>query len=287
MKRPRYYNLSANKGFTLVEILIVAALIALFSGMAIISTSYLVQQSKRKAAVADARTLASVLSISHMNLGFFPKLCYLSMPRAEIQNAEAPPKLQPDFDVMGYNSPSIHPNSVVDAWGGPYYPSPASRKSITGGKGYSAQMQMPTMQSDGTPKVVDWPADPWGNPYVVYLLYWTPVSPDNPSSQMKWITSPTVTPDCLAIVVSYGPDGMPGSPCDPKNLVTLRKQSEPFKLYRQVGEKFFALKPEEYGPPVNPINRITALKMAYGYLGQGVAYGIQDPGSDDIIVPIN
>ena len=46
------------KGFTLVEILIVAALIALFAGMAIGGGAYLVDSSKRKATIVEARTVA-------------------------------------------------------------------------------------------------------------------------------------------------------------------------------------------------------------------------------------
>jgi prepilin-type N-terminal cleavage/methylation domain-containing protein len=282
MKRLRYTNWSANKGFTLVEILIVAALIALFSGMAIISTSYMVQQSKRKSAVADARTLASVLSISHMNLGFFPKLGYLSLALTQIQyrqtqTIEEAPKLPPDFDVIGFDSPSIHASRVFEAWGGPYYPSSASRKSLTGGKGYSVRMQMPTNAVNGEPVIVDWPADPWGSPYVVYLL-------SNKSDGLGWVTSPFMKPDYFAAVVSYGPDGIPGSPANGILSPDIRKKADDYKLYRKQGEMFYALAPEEYNR-----NRLLALRMSdpdFGYMGQGVAYGIQDPGSDDIIVPI-
>ncbi len=66
-----------NRGFTLIEMLIVAALIAIFSALAVFNISEQLNISKGKAAVAECRSIATAMSFAHDDLGFYPKIGFL------------------------------------------------------------------------------------------------------------------------------------------------------------------------------------------------------------------
>ncbi|MGB9692764.1 MAG: type II secretion system protein, partial [Candidatus Sumerlaeaceae bacterium] len=67
----------SRKGFTLAEMLIVAALIALFSGLFIFSIETQYTLNKQKASVAECRQIATAMSFAQQDMGFFPKMCFL------------------------------------------------------------------------------------------------------------------------------------------------------------------------------------------------------------------
>src|SRR5688572_29195394 len=70
-------GMQRRRGFTLVEMLVVSALIALFAGLAVFSITTQLEQNRKKAAVAECRQIATAMSFAHQDLSFFPKLCLL------------------------------------------------------------------------------------------------------------------------------------------------------------------------------------------------------------------
>ena len=61
------------RAFTLVEMLIVAALIALFAGLAVFNVTEQYELNKQKAAVAECRQIGTSMNFALQDLGFFPK----------------------------------------------------------------------------------------------------------------------------------------------------------------------------------------------------------------------
>jgi len=44
---------------------------------------------------------------------------------------------------MGFSSVKSNARAVLDKWAGPYYPTPATRRSLSAGAGYAVRMRMP------------------------------------------------------------------------------------------------------------------------------------------------
>lgn len=293
--RPKSPAINSTAGFTLVEILVVAMLISLFAGIAIISISYMTVQSKRKAANADARSISDAMTIVQMRHNVLPKFGYLSMTTADLANLVTPQgMLPPSFDYYGL--PLTFPQSakILKTWEGPFLPSFAGR-TVTGKTGV-VKMRMPEQPADTpTRELMDWPADYWGNPYVLYVI-------QNPSKIM--------------CVVSYGPNGIPGggdpitaslNPAvdfSPGEVEQIRQLGRFYRLFRQEGDHFVALTAEEVEsdpqtPPLGPpVNHLLALRSSLiidgaerGYMeGTPLAKrvpGILDAGSDDLVVHLH
>ena len=70
-------RINRHSGFTLIEMLVVAALIAIFAGLAVFNIVEQLNREKEKAALAEARSIATAMSFAYDDLGFFPKLCFL------------------------------------------------------------------------------------------------------------------------------------------------------------------------------------------------------------------
>ncbi|HRR32158.1 MAG TPA: prepilin-type N-terminal cleavage/methylation domain-containing protein, partial [Candidatus Sumerlaeia bacterium] len=71
-------------GFTLVEIVIVAALVALFSGLATFGIQQMLRNNKLKAVIGEARQVGSSLIFAHQDIGFYPSIGFLNMSKAVI-----------------------------------------------------------------------------------------------------------------------------------------------------------------------------------------------------------
>lgn len=295
MKRIRFRENTGARGFTLVEILIVAALIALFSGIAIMSISYLSTQAKRKAAVADARSISDALTITKFEFRFYPKLCFLSLPKTKVQEFSGTRmQILPDFDYQGFDTVTnrvLLPRSqeILSKWRGPYFPSPQGRGLVATARAGVCKVRLP-YQDRNTPsaELYDWPADPWGNPYVVYLVKSQTV---NNAEQISWITSPFDEPVYFARVVSYGPNGIPGGAADELLPGGLKIAAEPYKLYIEEDDHFLMLTPDQYSKPVERVNALYSTKAPFAYLKgtefAGKIPGIMDIGSDDLTVPLH
>jgi type II secretory pathway pseudopilin PulG len=297
---PRRPQSSHARGFTLIEILVIVALIAMLSGIAVFQVKSVMDQTRIKATYPDLRSVADALTTAHFDLGFFPKLGFLSLSQPQlIQNNTLPE----DFEVMGFGTTqAIGPQrmaQIVDAWNGPYFNAAGGRSPLkTGTRGYYVQMQMPRATS-ATPLVdwpagtlVEWPADPWGSPYVVYLLHQDKavLDPSDPTKTTylkppppRFVRSPYEEPNYFAAVVSYGPNGIPGGSADPHfgNNPSVIATGRQFRLFTSVPAasssptRFVALKDNEVQvtTPVSSgdvaTSRILSLSMndPFGYLG--------------------
>lgn len=297
-----FYPLSRRRGFTLIEILIIAALISLFSGLAIFSMQYLVESSKKKAAIADARTIGSVLSATHIDLGLFPKIGYLSYPKAQLElftttagvDTTDDSLLPPYFDTMGFKAPNTRSEFIMNHWIGPYLPNPRSRTTASpSAGGYSVRAGV----GPGNSVVVDWPADAWGNPYVVYLVH---IEGAERGNTIRWIRHRTEEPNFVAAVVSYGKNGVPGCLDNVDRNSPIAQAARQYQLfttnpmgseaeYTMFAESDFnqnrwlALHNGEGWSRATNHAADAAFQFLSAYPEQP---GIMDPGSDDIVYMI-
>jgi prepilin-type N-terminal cleavage/methylation domain-containing protein len=187
------------RAFTLIEMLIVAALLAIFASLAIINMSTQLNLNKQKAAVGECRQIASALSFVNDDMGLFPKLNFLRFNLSNLQSEAlqgTPVINNTGFEMYG-NVVGDLGTKLSRLWKGPYL-APNSDKLVN--------MQF---TANGVLKSEKWPADPWGNPYVVYLTYTNP-NATAPEDRERFIDGAGKTPNYAACVVSYGRNRVPG-----------------------------------------------------------------------------
>jgi prepilin-type N-terminal cleavage/methylation domain-containing protein len=240
-------RLHARRGFTLIEVLIIALIISILSSIAIINIQNFVDNNKRKAVVAETRQLAQALSFASDDIGYYPKLCFLTSsrfsPQLAIFNGDGSVnRFHRDFQVYGANF-SVQFN--VPLWKGPYMGVSPARTGAAQGVGGTVQMELandPSFPPESN--VQTWPADTYGEPYVVYAMKW---EFDGPSSTYvkRFISSPITayreSPNATLAVVSYGKNRLPGlgvdaEASDPRRDLRLYTESlNPDARYRIYG----------------------------------------------------
>jgi prepilin-type N-terminal cleavage/methylation domain-containing protein len=226
---------SGQRGFTLVEILVVAIVISLLSAIAVINIQQFVDNNKRKSVIADARSLATALGFSHDDIGFYPKLCFLDSsktdPGLSIANAAIDPAVQAQqidrfhnfFQLYGLNYQSSAGFGAVNNWRGPYISISSTRSGASQGQGGSVFVEIPadngfspTDPNNGA--IQEWPADVWGQPYVVYAMKWELNSSGVYERRFIGVDldgNPRInefreSPDAFLAIVSYGKNAVPG-----------------------------------------------------------------------------
>jgi prepilin-type N-terminal cleavage/methylation domain-containing protein len=299
-------NRRKQTGFTLIEILIVAALIALLSGIAAINIQRAFVDNQRKATFGEARSIATALSFVFEDTGVYPKPCFIQhniyfiAPPAGTNQTVPGTYLVSGFEYMGYdvNQPATMTSRIIKNWtkglGSPgYMAAGEGRRGLFNRRAGIVRMEIPTdiynpvILPTGVPlPIYDWPADSWGRPYVVYMMYQEGMLPSG-LPNVKFVDRPQRAPNFALCVVSYGPNGIPGGTQDVTQTdVALGQQLWLFsKVDRQYGppngdSDYRALRPTEYTPE---------RRDAYSYvrlLGQNPpSYtGVIDPGSDDIVI---
>ncbi|MBI3737182.1 prepilin-type N-terminal cleavage/methylation domain-containing protein [Candidatus Sumerlaeota bacterium] len=217
--RPR----RARGGFTLVEIMIVAALIALLSGIAIFSINEFYNNNIRKAVIGEANQLATALSFAHDDVQFFPRLQYLNAPRSLIfvtpcTGVQSATEVLPGMDYYGFlpgGTPATF-SRINAGWSGPYMGVSMTRnRSSRGSRSGMVKMRLPDVYyslsgctTQDKYSIVDWPADVWGNPYVLYQM--KSGTDVNGFRIPVFIDRETEEGDYLNAVVSYGKNKFPG-----------------------------------------------------------------------------
>ncbi len=206
------------KAFTLVEMLIVGALIALFSGLAIFGVQQQFRSNQRKAVIGESRQVASALDFAYNDLGFFPKIGLLqeSLVTLKLESQREYGNELLIFDNMQlYNIPTIaQADAIQEDWNGPYFAASQSRSRISQGRGGSRRMLISGADTVG----FLWPVDVWNNPYMLYnmnvdrsggnpTLYFTTATPDDPNTVA---TDVGKTGNFVNAVVSYGQNQVPG-----------------------------------------------------------------------------
>lgn len=186
------------KGFTLVEMLVVAALIAIFAGLAVFNIIEQLNREKVKAATAEARSIATSLSFAYSDMGFYPKLCFLRFSYEELQkyfteNASLTPTTMEYFDATVEGTGT----KLKQNWKQKYLNGSLPEKVIN------------MTLSDG--RTLDWPKDPFGSPYVAYLTKIAPPANDPTGTPVvSWLTSAGDKANYFAGIVSYGRNRVPG-----------------------------------------------------------------------------
>ncbi len=207
---------SCRKGFTLAEMLIVAALIALFSGLFIFSIETTYRINQQKASVAECRQIATAMSFAHQDLGFFPKICFLKFNSTNLISLLT----GMGFDAVEYHSMSVGDlqSRLLKQWKGPYAAFAQDR---------TVKMQF---TSNAVTKEFDWPADPFGNPYVAYFVTTDPPSGGNPIRH-RFIWNAGEKPNEFAGIVSYGRNKVPGLGDLPDPAAVTQRKA--YRLYNE------------------------------------------------------
>lgn len=269
---------TARRGFSLIEVMLVSAILVILSALAFINVVYVMDQQRRKATIAEARQIASAVTFARQNTGFYVKLNYLLEPLTPYLDASGDGIVDPGpngvieanddlYADLEYNSFDLTANDayqrrIKETWDGPYFAlSPTARDSMRGPTGY-IEVEMPERSPSPPPYVKRrWPTDQYGNPYVLYLLELADPregQPD-PNDDYHWVGNvrflkiPTAEPSFAAAVVSYGEDELPGTQRDPANLDELqRKRTQ--RLFLKQGDYTFRMRVREdlrYEPGVN------------------------------------
>lgn len=239
----RYQQARRRRGFTLVELVIVGALIALFSSLAVFSVQQQFRSNLRKATIGETRQIATSLDFANLDTSIFPKLCFLAESREGIaflaqQMGESPTQLFGSLEMYNRGAAAVQSGSINNAsrifnqWDGPYFALSQARAGVSQGRGGYTYMLLPDLNASGpnsttTPGGIRWPADPYNNPYVVYMLdlvLGTPsflqFVPDGQDLGRKG--------NYVNAVVSYGPNNYPGGVEFEEPRILFQGSGDPF-----------------------------------------------------------
>jgi len=283
--------LRKQSGFTLLEVVIVAALLVLLSGLLVVNLAEMRHRSTVAAGESEAQSMATAVGFAYNAVGIFPNLGYLALPKVLLSRPGQPDEVRQFFDYMGFYNDAAGrkaPSSILRNW------------SSTGFYGWAQgrdkaliKVQLP----DRSIPPIDWPSDPWGNPYVLYLVKYIEGGSPTP---YRFIDTAKENPDFMAALVSYGPDMIPGSVTGipdrfPGNQFPALKTARLYQDARDVdpgsSAQFFMLPFTEYnGEPlrrkiIGPDSGTTFRNDFIPGAGAGVnLLGLLHPRSDDIIV---
>jgi len=209
------------RGFTLLEILIIALVISILSGIAVFNIQTFVDNNKRKATIGEVRQLSQAISFARDDIGYLPKLCFLTESRFSPRLASTDgvgniTGFHPDFQIYGANFATINP--TVPLWKGPYMGVATARGGAAQGVGGIAFVETNDPSGGALPRppeggVLVWPADSFGNPYVVYAMKWE-FDSGLGRYRRELISQNSVdyaeAPNATLAVVSYGRNRFPG-----------------------------------------------------------------------------
>lgn len=210
----------AIRGFTLLEILIVGALITLFSGIAIIAVQQMFDENRHKAMYPEAQQIGTALSMAYNAIGFYPRLHTLNQQHSNIvvQGSSNQLLALPHMDTYGYLNATMKAAVVDTNWKGPYSAKSSTRLSQSQ-RAY-VKMRLPDQQTIAYTQlwqqqaavniqIVDWPADTWSNPWMVYQVHKEIVAGE-PVYRLVRPGTEDNEPDFKNCVVSYGANHVPG-----------------------------------------------------------------------------
>jgi prepilin-type N-terminal cleavage/methylation domain-containing protein len=292
---------AGRRGFSLIEVIIVAAILSILSAIAFINSQRVMDDARRKSVIAETGEIAKAMTFARQDTGFFPKLNYLLEPLVTpvggsgegiVQYPPAtPPLLYPDFDYVGRTITPVYGRRIHDSWVGRYFALSATGRSGQRAPSSFTWMTLPQRKD----ALREWPVDQWGFPYVVYLLESTPAD-DKVDGPVRFLTVPTAAPSYAAAVVSYGEDNLPGSLANKNALKTdpeyLRKVAQ--RLFREISPLKYSICDSVAGsldfdgaPGRQRVEGYSEVRFqnapGYTWAGTKNLIGVIDPGSDDVI----
>lgn len=279
------------RGFTLVEMFIVGALITLFAGLAVFNIREQFESNRRKAMIGEARNLGVSLGFAKMDTNVYPKLCFLEMSKRVLEFEAVSRGMNQDalFTIMDYTSigTNVFSGNIKNNWRGAYFAASQTRGNISQGRGGFVKMRIPEIPGTVEQQTFQWPADPLGNPWVLYLLNLDPNTNRPIFINAAQNFSPTLEPDYLTAVVSYGPNRIPGG--GPSIEPSLAPGMLAMRLYTgdYHGSEFTLLSDNDYVTALGAA-RAAVVSNRFGTAGlanndEGQPTGILDPGSDDVV----
>lgn len=212
------HNMAQRRGFTLLEILIVASLIGLFASLALFSIQQMYDQNREKLMFPEAQQIGTALSFARDDIGFYPRIHLLREP-IPFLIADAPGGriVRPHFDTYGFLTATVRADVIESKWGGPY--GVKAQRNLSQGQRSYVKMRLPDtlnvgafrglfqQQSGADISLVDWPADTWANPWMVYHV----TVDRQPNGSVRYrIAQPGESGDFFNAVVSYGRNRVPG-----------------------------------------------------------------------------
>jgi len=311
IRRTRKLFGNRRSGFTLVELVIVGALIALFSSLAIFGVQQQFRSNTRKAVIGETRNIAAALEFANLDTTVFPKLCWLTESREGLDFLENQIGINPFFSVDVSNRTDVSQLSFVsnvrDNWEGPYFALSQTRSGLAQGRGGFVYMLLEDLPASGpndlsSPGGLRWPSDPYNNPYVVYMLNLE--DEFNPNSGLIFVTQDPDTQRANAkgnyvnAVVSYGPNHFPGgeefeagAPFGPVAGQPIDAEGQgPWSMRLYTGVQDF--RPETKGIITyryRPASEFSSERANVWSRNFGTAnlppsgIGISDPGADDVV----
>jgi general secretion pathway protein G len=144
-------KLRGNKGFTLIEVIVVAAIIAILAGILVPMIFNQIDESKITRAQGDAKAIATAVQLYRTHTGMWPTYDPTNAnPTTAYYNA-----LFTDGNRLATVFPSDTPGDLAD-----HLSTNAQSKALYAPGGmYEKKWKGPYMTT--------FPADPWGNAYVV------------------------------------------------------------------------------------------------------------------------
>lgn len=288
----------AARGFTLLEIMVVAMLITLLSGIAIISIQALFDQNRYKAMFPEAAEIGTALSFAYNDTGIYPRLCLINQPidTMVITTSNNTLLARPHMDTYGYLNATMKANIIKTSWKGPYGGKSPARLS-QGQRahilmrlvdiqtiGYAAQFQQ---AADYNIQIVDWPADTWANPWMVYQVSKTVTN----GQPVYHLIQTGEEPNFLNAVVSYGANHIPGG-----NQATQLHQANYYDEMKNRAALFFEsgtagadFELRSYGSNILPLSTLTSAQIQDSFYFPGTAdastgaVGMLEEGTDDIV----
>lgn len=222
----------AVRAFTLIEMLIVAALISLFSALAVINIQTQLENNRRKSIIGESRQIGTAMELAYTDLGFFPSLSLIdnSLTSLELESERVfgnnntlfgalHPYVLPTAPLVGTSNRTSSIDRTKVNWAGGYISSAQSRNALSSGQGGTRLMNVYDGINPGAP-AVRWPLDGYNNPWMFYSLNVDRTTPATPflyfvtetqaDSTVANTTDGSVDGNFVNAVVSYGRNNVPG-----------------------------------------------------------------------------
>ncbi|MGF1573969.1 MAG: type II secretion system protein [Sumerlaeia bacterium] len=229
----RSSGLRVQRAFTLIEMLIVAALISLFSALAVINIQTQLENNRRKAIIGESRQIGTAMELAYTDLGFFPSIALLdrTVTSLELESERLfsgsdetlfgalHPYVLPTAPFVGTSNRSSSIERSKRDWAGAYISSAQTRSPVSSGQGGTRAMNVYQGISPNSPPI-EWPLDGYNNPWMFYSLH---IDRTNPASPFLYFVTETEADSNVAntsdgsvdgnyvnAIVSYGRNNVPG-----------------------------------------------------------------------------